>query len=251
MIVGAFMFSNPTVIQQDTLKEIQGIFYQTQDSSNIFKNRFRSFSIQIYLAFCLTVIVIYTLFGLGLMKIKQKCKRFINFFDLNYEMNEAEKSEDILKEFSISQLTEFYKRCSREHNEFKNITKSNYNKNLFSKEQGEDQLKRLKGRINSINNVVNDHIDSLLLMFKVEQKDLKIISKINKYSCLQKLYLLMANENIFHQDQKDRLRMIGLTQSYHIHDSAQYQKAKSMTKIIAKEDYKNYLEQKIYESNQK
>jgi hypothetical protein len=74
-------------------------------------------------------------------------------------MNEADKSEDILKEFSISQLTEFYKRCSREHNEFKNITKSNYNKKLFSKEQGEDQLKRLKGRINSIENVVNDHID--------------------------------------------------------------------------------------------
>lgn len=61
----------------------------------------------------------------------------------------------------------------------------------------------------------------------------------------------MANENIFKQDQKDRLRMIGLTQSYHIHDSAQYQKAKSMTKIIAKEDYKNYLEQKIYKSNKK
>ena len=29
MIVGAFMFSNPTVIEQDTLKEIQGVFYQT------------------------------------------------------------------------------------------------------------------------------------------------------------------------------------------------------------------------------
>ena len=31
--------------------------------------------------------------------------------------------------------------------------------------------------------------------------------------------------------------MTGLTQSYHIHDSAQYQKAKSMTKILAKEEY--------------
>ena len=86
----------------------------------------------------------------------------MNYFDLDSENNEDEKSEDILKEFSISQLTEFYKRCSREHNEFKNITKGNYDKKIFSKEKGEEQLKRLKGRINSIENVVNDHIDCLL-----------------------------------------------------------------------------------------
>lgn len=45
-------------------------------------------------------------------------------------------------------------------------------------------MSRLKGRINSIENVVNDHIDSLLSKFSVEQKDYKTISKINKYSCL-------------------------------------------------------------------
>jgi hypothetical protein len=36
------------------------------------------------------------------MQIIKKCKRFMNYFDLDSENNEDEKSEDILKEFSIS-----------------------------------------------------------------------------------------------------------------------------------------------------
>jgi hypothetical protein len=36
------------------------------------------------------------------MQIIKKCKRFMNYFDLEGENIEVEKSDDILKEFSIS-----------------------------------------------------------------------------------------------------------------------------------------------------
>jgi hypothetical protein len=39
---------------------------------------------------------------------------------------------------------------------------------------------------------------------------------------------------------RDRLRMIGITQSYYIHDSPDYKIAKRMMKILEKEDYDSY-----------
>lgn len=85
--------------------------------------------------------------------------------------------------------------------------------------------KRLTMRLNAIKTVIDDHMRILLIA--EQRKNPVLYHDLMSRTPLQKLYILMANEKKLHRiidRSKDdrtraRLRMVSLTQSYHLQDS--------------------------------
>ena len=53
-------------------------------------------------------------------------------------------------------------------------------------------------------------------------------------------HLLKEEKDIQKKSNFNRIRMIGIQQSYYMHDCADFKIAKRMNKILEKEDYQNY-----------
>ena len=79
----------------------------------------------------------------------------------------------------------------------------------------------MKERVQSIETIIDDHLYKLLSLYKNDSKNQKNLDALLKYNYRQKLNILMANEHslLSSKFSKNRLRMIGITQSYNINDS--------------------------------
>ena len=159
-------------------------------------------------------------------------------------------SEDIYKEFSLIQLQEFYKRVSAEYDDYKDlISTSNYNKAKFNPETSMRFLGLLKQRVINLEKVIDFHLVNLMRAASkknLDKTEWDLLKKYKKYTSSQKLLLLLANQSkLLKLKNLDCLRMQGTTQSYHIHDSQQFIRAKQQQMRMQKEEFENYNSAKM------
>lgn len=157
-------------------------------------------------------------------------------------------SDNVYKEMELSQLAELYKRATRELNDFKELMaepETNALKQRLSKQFLDHHAQKLVARLKAIEWVIDNHL-KLLLYNKGAPRN-NIYERYNKYSYFKKMMMLMANKKVLWQRSQRLLngrlkilRMKSVTQSYYINDSAQYQVAKRMERIIESEDFQHH-----------
>ena len=123
-----------------------------------------------------------------------------------------ESSDDILKEFKIFGLKDFYLRACKEQELFRTMVNAlSYDTEKLSDEYAGHFKKRLKNRIQALEDTIDVHLNSINGLDRFVDK-----------SYLYKLQVLDANEEKITMKNSKLLRMVDITQSFHVYDALQF-----------------------------
>jgi len=256
MIIGGIMYTNSRIFSQQNQEKISAevqYILKKLPQVDFMEGRFESTHARIYLAIFLALVFLYIIKQCVLRKVSVVLAKVLLCRSCRKKENERSSKEEakahrsmcdnIFNEFDIAQLTELYKRCTRELNDYKDlINTQNLEKSKFSRNLAEAHKAKLVWRIRSIEAVIDNHLK--LLLHRANKSD-QAYQKYIKFTYFQKLVLLMVNEKKLQEKSLvyKVLRMKSLTQSYYINDSQQYHVAKRMIKIIDQEDFHEVMDE--------
>ena len=120
---------------------------------------------------------------------------------------------------------------------------SDYLLKYLSPEATNDHMSKLRGRITSINQVIERHME--WLMRQTKYTDPVAYNKFMSKTVKQKIDALITNEKVLRREvskgefeRAERLRMITITQSYNILDSQAFREARQMKRYLELERLK-------------
>jgi len=134
-------------------------------------------------------------------------------------------SDDILKELNIRYLRDLYIRSKKEFEQFRTMFNAiSYDQEKLSDEYAKHFKKKLKNRINNIEDTIDVHCN--------------LIGGLERWMDQPYMYKLAAlelnEEKISLKDEKC-LRLVDLVQSYYIYDSVEYIKPKQIMQRVDRE----------------
>lgn len=251
MLVGAFVYTSPEIVSVDggtTISTIGKALTDTLKKIGL-EQRFASSHAQLYLVM---FGIFFFLYAMQRILIQIVLKYLWKLLTCDFSQNKLDDDElegkevhdnfskDIINEFEVSNLTEFYKRSISELNEYKSLlASSNFDDNIFEHDAQQAFAAILKARVQHIEAAIDNHLARLT--YKSGYADMKKgkdpMAKYAKYSFHTKLLLLLTNQTKLICIDRKRLRMQGTTQSYEILESLQYKQAKLMIKRLQREDF--------------
>lgn len=247
MLVGAFVYTNPEIVSVDGGTTV-GVIGKALKKVGL-EQRFDSSHAHVYLVMFGIFIFLYAMQRILIQIVLKYLWKFLtcNFSQNKLDDDELEGKEvndnfskDILNEFEVSNLAEFYKKSINELNEYKSLlASSNFDDNVFEHDAQQAFAAVLKARVQHIEAAIDNHLARLT--YKSGYADMKKgkdpMAKYAKYSFHTKLLLLLTNQTKLIRIDRKRLRMQGTTQSYDILESLQYKQAKLMIKRLQREDF--------------
>lgn len=229
MLVGAFVFTNPELVSIDGGTTV-GVIGKALKKVGL-EQRFDSSHAHVYLVLFGIFIFLYAMQRILIQIVLKYLWKFLtcNFSQKKLDEDELEGKEihdnfskDVLNEFEVSNLAEFYKRSISELNEYKSLlASSNFDDNVFEHDAQQVFAAILKTRVQHIEAAIDNHLARLT--YKSGYADMKKgkdpMAKYAKYSYHTKLLLLLTNQTKLIRIDRKRLRMQGTTQSYDILES--------------------------------
>ena len=169
MLVGAFVFTNPELVSIDGGTTV-GLIGKALKKVGL-EQRFDSLHAHVYLVMFGIFIFLYAMQRILIQIVLKYLWKFLtcDFSQKKLDDDELEGkdihdnfSTDILNEFEVSNLAEFYKRSISELNEYKSmLASSNFDKNIFERDAQQAFAAILKTRMQHIEAAIDDHLARL------------------------------------------------------------------------------------------
>lgn len=239
LIMICFMFTNKRLL---TPKDYTiDVHYRPakEPPHRFFRRRYDITSTQVVLWMAITILICYFLYRFFILVIWRLCqnakkrKQAADMLDEDYAGDDVElkaaladdHSDDIYKEMNIQYLRDLYIRSRKEFEQFRTMFNAiSYDQEKLSDDYAKHFKKKLKNRINNIEDTVDLHCN--------------LIGGLERWmdqSYMYKLAALEVNEEKIPLKDEKCMRIIDLVQSYYIYDSLEYNKPKQIMQRIDRE----------------